>query len=357
LELVQAMRQLPNVCAQLSLSDQAEIMTGPSPPMCDLPVATYGGMGGLLWRLLGAPAMILRLGRRLHALRPDLAVCAMAGPLDALMLLALRLRRTPVVLVVHDADPHPGDVLATMVRLQRMIVWRADVLVALSTHVANRLRQQGLVRRGVPLGVIAHPPLRFGPSPPPPFAHGGPARLLFFGRLLTYKGLDLLAEALRALGPRTDLVTRIVGSGPETPTLVELRRLPGVAVENRWVPEGEIGAIIAWSDAVVLPYREASQSGPAAAAIAARRNIVATRVGGLIEQLEHEPLALLCDPEPTALADALRTLLTRRTSTTEASPDATGSTRSWQDFAQTLLSLAAAKSVGSARACGRTAQG
>ena len=124
---------------------------------------------------------------------------------------------------------------------------------------------------------------------PPPGAHGGRLRLLFFGRLLAYKGLDMLEEALRLLGPRDDFELRVVGSGPEDPILDALRRLPNVTVENRWVPEDEVGALLAWRDALVLTYREASQSGVAAAALSARRHVLSTRVGGLLEQLAAEP--------------------------------------------------------------------
>jgi glycosyltransferase involved in cell wall biosynthesis len=139
-------------------------------------------------------------------------------------------------------------------------------------------------------------------------AHGGPLRLLSFGRLLPYKGLDLLAEALSRLGPRA-IELRVVGTGPESPDLDALRRLPGVTVENRWVPENEVGALLAWADALVLSHREASQSGVAAAALAAGRWVVGTRVGGLAEQLAAAPGARLCEPEPSDLAAAIASLL------------------------------------------------
>ena len=80
-------------------------------------------------------------------------------------------------------------------------------------------------------------------------------------------------------------------------------------MENRWVPEDEVGALLAWSDALVLSHREASQSGVAATAITAGRWVIATRVGGLEEQLRREPMALLCDPAPDSIAGAIRTLL------------------------------------------------
>lgn len=337
-ELAQAMSLLPGVTGQLSLSDRAEILAEPSPPVCALPVATYGGLGGFLGQLALAPLIVVWLVRRLRVLRPDLAVCAMPGPLDLLLLAALRVRRVPVAVVVHDADTHPGDLHPFMVKLQRIIVRQADMLVTLSAHVANRLREQGLVRTGVRLVVVPHPPRHFGPPPPPPFAHGGPLRLLFFGRLLSYKGLDLLADALRLLGSRPDLETRVIGSGPETPVLAALRDMSGVSVENRWVPEHEIGAIIGWSDALVLPYREASQSGAAAAAVAARRLVVATRVGGLVEQVRDYPLARLCEPEPRSLAMALDTLLAEREVRIEQPPQQPAAT--WRDFAQAVIGLA-----------------
>ena len=102
---------------------------------------------------------------------------------------------------------------------------------------------------------------------------------------------------------------RVVGSGPETPALAALRALPGVVVENRWVPEDEIGALLGWADALILTHTEASQSGVAAAALAAGRRVLATRVGGLTEQLQDEPLATLCPPDADALAAALRGLI------------------------------------------------
>ena len=122
------------------------------------------------------------------------------------------------LVVVHDADLHPGDGFPLQMTLQRLLMRRADGLIALSDHVAGRLRAHDLVGDR-PLIMTSHPPLVFGAPPALPRAHGGKLRLLSFGRLLPYKGLDLLAEALRLLGPRPDVEIRVVGSGPETPVL------------------------------------------------------------------------------------------------------------------------------------------
>jgi glycosyltransferase involved in cell wall biosynthesis len=273
-----------------------------------LPIDTYHGVRGYLRRIMEGPALVANLGAELKRLAPDLALCAMPGPLDLAMQQALRKAGIPMAVVVHDADPHPGDGYPLQMTLQRMLVKRADAIVALSEHVAGRLRDQGLVARGLPLirGVLPQPPI-VGLAPVR--AHGGPFRLLSFGRLLAYKGLDLLAEALGEVLPDTDMVVRVVGQGPDSAALEALARLPRVSVENRWVPEAEIASLLGWADGVVLSHREASQSGVAAAALAARRFLVATRVGGLAEQAGSDPAAILCEVSAAGLALGLRRML------------------------------------------------
>jgi len=286
----------------LSLSSRAELLRGTMPPVPMVPFRTYRGWAGLIARLAAAPWLVRGLARHLGDLRPGLAVAAMPALLDPLMVAALARRGIPYAAVIHDAENHPGDGMFLQMALQRRLVRGAGLVVALSRHVGAQLLDQGIVaeRR---LLVASHPPFIFG-SVPARGLHGGPFRLLFFGRLRRYKGLDLLAAALRRL-PAGRFAVRIVGSGPASAELAELAALGGVSVENRWVPEGEVAGLLAWADAVVLPYREASQSGVAAAALAAGRPVVATSVGGLAQQLAGESLARLAAPEAAALADCL----------------------------------------------------
>jgi glycosyltransferase involved in cell wall biosynthesis len=299
---------LPGTDAALSLSTRAEILTGLHRPPCELPFRTYASMAGFAARVLSAPLLLPGLARNIAALQPDIALCAMPGPLDLLMHAALRRARVPYAVVVHDAERHPGDGRPLQMTLQRLLIRRADALVVLSDHVRDQLAAQDLVG-GKPVLRTTLPPHTPDQPPPPPRAHGGKLRLLCFGRLLPYKGLDLLADALAQVLPRNDLVIRVVGQGPESDALRVLRGLPGVSVENRWVPEEEVGALLAWSDAVVLTHREASQSGVVAAALAAGRWIVATRVGGIAEQLSGQSGAILCEIDAGAIAAGLRTLL------------------------------------------------
>lgn len=321
--------ELPGCTAHLSLSNGAEILAGASAPVVDVPMATYGGAAGFALRLASTFGDARALARRLAKLRLDGAICAMPAPMDLTMAFALRRLGVPFTVLVHDADLHPGDGLPLQMPLQRALLRRADALGALTAHVAARLRAQG-VRK--PILDACHPPFAFSPAPPPALAHGGPPRLLFFGRLLPYKGLDLLADALAAGTERPAL--RVVGHGPDSPELARLAAMPGVTVENRWVPEQELGALIGWADALVLPYREASQSGVAAAALAAGRWVIGTEVGGLAEQLRGAPGARLCAPEPAALAAALAAFLANP----GPPPPVLDAAAGWRDLAAGLAS-------------------
>ncbi len=70
--------------------------------------------------------------------------------------------------------------------LNRALLRRADGVVALTEHVAAGLRARGVPRRGR-LIRIGLPPLGVG-AMPSGVPHGGPVRVLSFGRLAGLQG-------------------------------------------------------------------------------------------------------------------------------------------------------------------------
>ena len=126
-----------------------------------------------------------------------------------------------------------------------------------------------------------------------------------FGRLRAYKGLDLLQDAWRELPPGR-FTLRVVGDGPAEQLAPGFAGLPGVVLEPRWVAEAEIPQLMEAADALVLPYREASQSGVIPMAHALGLPVVATPAGGLAEQLRDGVDGLLAEAiSAPALAKAL----------------------------------------------------
>ena len=307
-------------------------MQGSSAPRCEMPVRTYRGMASFLFRLVTAPLALPFLLLRLRRIAPDLAICAMPGPLDVLMAVALRLLGTRLVVVVHDADAHPGDGFPGQMLLQRALCWFANGLAVLCGHVGTRLRQQGLAGTGRRALIrFKHPPFGFR------FAGVGAGRRAAPAAVFRpFAAIQRAGPAGRGFG-RFAGGCRDCGAGggqrAESAALDALRACRGVTVENRWVPESEIGALLAWSEAVILPYREASQSGVAAAALAAGRPVIATNVGGLAEQLSAASQAVLCDPDPGSLMQGIRRWL----ESPSEIPMPTDATTAWRHAGSDLL--------------------
>jgi glycosyltransferase involved in cell wall biosynthesis len=144
-----------------------------------------------------------------------------------------------------------------------------------------------------------------------------PGRLLFVGRLVDKKGVDVLLRALALLPDPVHLV--IVGDGPLRRDLDELATSLGVAGRAEFLGKQtrqEVMAQFARAAVVVLPSQVGGggdQDGVPvvlAEAIAAGVPVVASRLGGIAEHLADGTTAWLAAPGvPESLAGALKAAL------------------------------------------------
>lgn len=232
-----------------------------------------------------------------------MVLSAMAHPWTGFLAPGLARAGLAYVPVIHDAAPHPGEktFLFNWSLDRELAAARAAVVLsdAVAESIARRRPDLKLIR--LPIG--AHLP------------HGVAITVArfdftFFGRIRAYKGLDLLRDAwplLRAMHPGATL--RVLGEGDAEACAPGLSGLPGVTVERRWVPDAEMAIEVASARVLVLPYREASQSGVAPIALALGVPVVATAVGGLAEQVANERTGLVVPPVPQALAVAMGRML------------------------------------------------
>ena len=202
----------------------------------------------------------------------------------------------------------------------RRALERMDAVIALSGFGARRLKEEAGVEAErievIPHGAFDH--LAKLPQRPLPAelegAHG--PVILCFGLIRPYKGVDVLLRAFADLGPGPELW--IVGR-PLGVDLAELERLaaraPGrVRMLTRYTPDADVPAIFRAAELVVLPYRDAEQSGVLATALAFGKAIVASDVGGFGEVAavvsdERPTIALVPPGDEEELAAALTRLL------------------------------------------------
>lgn len=214
------------------------------------------------------------------------------------------------VAICHNVLPHerrPGDLQLTRALLRRT--------GAVLTHTQRLAAGARRLAPGAAIEVAALPPhFPAGAARPAvPAGGGGPAtgpRLLFFGIVRPYKGLDVLLRALAAGPPELHLTVagEFWGGTRAAESLVrELGLGHRVRLRPGYVPAGEVGALLSGADALVLPYREATASQNVWLAHANRVPVIATRTGTFPEQVSDGVDGLLCEPgDPGDLARALR---------------------------------------------------
>lgn len=251
------------------------------------PITTFASNVGALIQSWRVPLLRRSLVACLQRDRIQAVVALMPHVWTPLVAPAIRRAGVRYATIIHDADGHPGDPTSVVHGWQLRDVLHADVVLTLSLAVAGRLEATGRVPRDK-LFPLFHPDITYGPpaNPCPP-GPGEPFRLLFLGRIMPYKGLAVLLDAvdiLAAAGLRVEL--GVFGEGRLGPSAERLTAM-GAEVVNRWLSEDEIGALLQRFHAVVLSHVEASQSGVAAAALGSGVPLISTPVGGLPEQVLH----------------------------------------------------------------------
>jgi glycosyltransferase involved in cell wall biosynthesis len=214
--------------------------------------------------------------------------------------------------VVHDAKPHPGDPTGLLNYWLLKDAKAADTVFTLSEWVRKELASQGTaaVER---TKVLFMPDVLFPNAGQShvrrPRDGGHPLRVLFFGRLLQYKGVKLFADALEILAAeRVPIRVSVSGEGKLGGVASRLAKL-GAVLTNRWLSDAEIGDMLSRHDLVVLTHTEASQSGVIAAALGAGVPVVTTPVGGLAEQVRSRGAGLVAERvDAIAIADCIRSL-------------------------------------------------
>jgi glycosyltransferase involved in cell wall biosynthesis len=137
-------------------------------------------------------------------------------------------------------------------------------------------------------------------------------RLLFFGMVRHYKGLDVLIRALAETKPDVCLtVAGEIWEGREDllKLISDLRLADRVTLSDGYVPAAEVPAVFATADALVLPYRSGTASQNALIAFQFGVPVIATRAGAIADAVLDGVNGLLCTPADVAdLARAINSL-------------------------------------------------
>lgn len=257
---------------------------------------------------------------------------------------------------LHDPKPHEGTVYTFAARLKRFAIKvMADKIVV---HGASNYQQavEGLGCKQGKMIVSQHGSVARDISDKNRFS-AGEIKLLFFGNLRPDKGIELLssiADSLESMSPDRKFIFTIAGRSKLGPyfqkngwqkrlneLLESYKQRSNFHVIDEFISDQAMQKLFHETDIILLPYKDASQSGVLCDAVGFGKYIVSTSVGGLGDVLVDKESAMLCDYDADQFAAAILSLSESQelqARLKQGVSNLLGTVLSWSEIARKMLS-------------------
>ena len=267
----------------------------------------------------------IKIGNRLKKEKPDIIVVRFWLPLmgPALGTILRRVRKnkhTKIVCIADNVIPHEkrfGDRPFTKYFLKA-----CDAFITMSEKVLSDLR---IFEKEKPAQLVQHPLYdNFGEIISKEEARkelgigNKELVILFFGFIRKYKGLDLLLEAMKILKkiwpitnpllpiPKLLIAGEFYEDAKQYHELIDKLGIKDqLILKTDFIPDSEVKYYLCAADAVIQPYRNATQSGVTPLAYHFKKPMVVTNVGGLPSLVSDGKVGIVVEPNPQAIADGI----------------------------------------------------
>jgi glycosyltransferase involved in cell wall biosynthesis len=264
------------------------------------------------------PLNWIKTGNRLRKEKPDIIIVRywlpfMGPALGTILRRVKKNKHTRIICIADNVIPHekrPGDTPFT-----RYFLKSCDAFITMSEKVMKDLRSFQPTK---PAQVVSHPLYdNFGAILSKQEARtklGLPINeriILFFGFIRKYKGLDLLLEAMADERIKQSGIKLLVAGEfyeDEKPYREQIARLgitDQLILKTNFISDSDVKYYLCAADAVIQPYRHATQSGVTPLAYHFEKPMVVTNVGGLPALVPDEKVGLVVEPQPDAIASGI----------------------------------------------------
>ncbi|MFA7289241.1 MAG: glycosyltransferase [Melioribacteraceae bacterium] len=261
------------------------------------------------------PISWFQVGKKIRINQPNIIIIAYWMPFFALAYgiitkLVKQNKKTKVVLLCHNVLPHEKKFYDKSVT--KYLFNKADYFILLSKYSEIELIK---LMPKANYKVLFHPLYSvFGSAIEKNDAlmrldiSIDVKTILFFGIIRDYKGLDILIEALAFTKDiRLIIAGEFYSNKEKYITLIEnLNLKERIILMDRFIPSEEVKYIFSAADVVILPYREATQSGILQIAFNFHKPVIASDCGGLAELIaDGETGIIVKENTPEKLAEAI----------------------------------------------------
>jgi len=260
----------------------------------------------------------IKTGNRLRKEKPDLIVVRywlpLMGPaLGTILRRVKRNKHTRIVCIADNIIPHEhraGDKAFTKYFLKS-----CDAFITMSEKVLSDLKQ---FEKTKPIQLVRHPLYdTFGEIISKEEAreklkvNRSDSVILFFGFIRKYKGLDLLLEAMnddkiKQSGIKLLVAGEFYEDAKQYQELIDRLGIRNqLILKTDFIQDSEVKYYLCAADAVVQPYRNATQSGVTPLAYYFEKPMIVTNVGGLPALVPDGKAGIVTEPQPKSIAEAI----------------------------------------------------
>lgn len=233
------------------------------------------------------------LAKRINKYNPDIVYACEMFPFWMLTYRYIKCKNK--VYGIHDVLPHyeKANFIKKWIlkKKEQYIKQKFDHIVTFSKNQQTLLKEhfgQDSVMVGMSYKYFGNSKLTL-----PPFENG--VKILFFGIISHYKGLDLLIQAMEELKSEgvNNLQLTIAGRGEAWADCQPLIKTPELYnLQVRFIDNSEIPDLMGSHHFIVLPYRSATQSGPLVAALGYGVPVVAPDFGCFTDTVNNDTAIL-----------------------------------------------------------------
>ncbi len=264
------------------------------------------------------PINWIKVGNILKKEKPEIIVVRywlpfMGPALGTILRKVKKNNHTKIICIADNIIPHekrPGDKAFTKYFLKG-----CDAFITMSEKVMSDLRT---FQKEKPAQLVQHPLYdNFGPiiSKEEARKHLGltvnEKIILFFGFIRKYKGFDLLLEAMADERIKNAGIKLLVAGEfyeDEKQHHDQIEKLGiwnQLILKTKFIPDSEVRFHLCAADAVIQPYRNATQSGVTPLSYYFEKPMVVTNVGGLASLVPDGKCGLVVEPNPAAIAGGI----------------------------------------------------
>lgn len=243
-----------------------------------------------------------RAASSLHKEQIAEVVFLMPQPLDYWFARILRMHSIKVSYVIHDHQSHSGEwwprrkSMASRIKISSRVFFLSHYVASyFEVEVQNKISYVSKLETKYRESVLDY---RM------PATDG--KYFIIIGRMKSYKGVDRLLRVWQEIKMK-DFSLIIAGQGSSAFERQSARNA-NVHFIDKWLTETEIRSLIANSSGLIAPYENATQSGIVSMATQFGIPVLATKTGGLVEQLSGIVNAVLVENDENSLVEGLKIL-------------------------------------------------